>query len=133
MEIRDENLVWAVRAFVYEHFVATTRPPTVAETASHFHLSPDQAAALYQELHRRHALFLDPDTTAIRMAIPFRPYLPRFGSTLKKRPTGLTLPGILWVFQRRFTARPGLKPGAPRAGSRLASRCGKTGWLTGAI
>ncbi|GIK42656.1 MAG: hypothetical protein BroJett011_64890 [Chloroflexota bacterium] len=71
MEIRDENLVWAVRAFVYEHFVATTRPPTVAETASHFHLRPDQVAALYQDLHQRHALFLEPNTLTIRMANPF--------------------------------------------------------------
>lgn len=71
METRKENLIWAVRAFVYQHFVSTTRPPTVDETAVHFHLGLDQAATLYQELHQRHALFLDPGTTTIRMANPF--------------------------------------------------------------
>ena len=66
-----EDFIWTVRAFVYHHFVAAARPPTVDETAAHFHLSPDQAAALYRELHQRHALFLDPGTTTIRMANPF--------------------------------------------------------------
>jgi hypothetical protein len=71
METVDENLIWAVRVFVYQHFVSTTRPPTVDETAAHFHLSLDQAASLYQELDQRHALFLEPGTPTIRMANPF--------------------------------------------------------------
>lgn len=71
MNTLDENLIWTVRAFVYQHFVTTTRPPTVDETAVQFHLSLNQAATLYQELHQRHALFLEPGTTAIRMANPF--------------------------------------------------------------
>lgn len=71
METRAEDLIWAVRAFIYEQFATTTRPPTVEETAAHFHLSLDQAAALYQELHQRHALFLDAGTSTVRMANPF--------------------------------------------------------------
>jgi hypothetical protein len=71
METRDEDLIWAGRAFIYEQFAATTRPPTVEETAARFRLSSDQAAALYQELHQRHALFLEAGTSTIRMANPF--------------------------------------------------------------
>ncbi|MCL4296823.1 MAG: alkylmercury lyase family protein [Anaerolineae bacterium] len=71
METQDEALIWAVRAFIYEQFAATTRPPTVEETAAHFRLSSEQAATLYQELHHRHALFLDAGTSTIRMANPF--------------------------------------------------------------
>jgi hypothetical protein len=71
MSTPDEDLIWQVRAFVYERFASTTRPPTVDETAEHYGLSVNQAATLYDELHRRHALFLEPDTTRIRMANPF--------------------------------------------------------------
>jgi hypothetical protein len=71
VETLDEDLIWAVRTFVYHHFATTTQPPPVGETALQFQLSLEQAAALYQELHHRHALFLDPGTTSIRMANPF--------------------------------------------------------------
>ena len=67
----DETLMWDVRFFIYQHFVSTARPPSVDETADHFLISTEQAAALYQELGRRHAIFLDLETHAIRMANPF--------------------------------------------------------------
>lgn len=67
----DENLVWRARHFVYSHFADTTRPPSVDETAAHFDISTEQASELYNELHNRHALFLDVDKVAIRMANPF--------------------------------------------------------------
>lgn len=67
----DENLVWRVRHFVYSHFANTTRPPRVDETAAHFGISIEEAIELYKELHNRHALFLDLDEMAIRMANPF--------------------------------------------------------------
>ena len=67
----DENLVWQVRHFVYSHFADTTRPPSVDETAIHFGISTEEASNLYKELHNRHALFLDFDEMAIRMANPF--------------------------------------------------------------
>jgi hypothetical protein len=71
MSTIDEDRIWQVRAFVYEHFASTTRPPTIDETAEHYGLSVKQAATIYGELHRRHALFLEPNTTSIRMANPF--------------------------------------------------------------
>jgi hypothetical protein len=71
MATHDESLLWAARAFVYQHFAATARPPEAAATASKFGLDEAQAAAIYAELHKRHALFLEPGTSAIRMAFPF--------------------------------------------------------------
>ncbi len=66
-----EDLLWDVRAFVYHQFAVTTRPPSVEEAAAHFRLGPEEAAGAYDELHRRHALFLEPGTSRIRMANPF--------------------------------------------------------------
>ena len=66
----DENLVWQGRHFVYSHFADTTRPPSVDETAANFGISPEETSELYKELHNRHALFLDADKVAIRMANP---------------------------------------------------------------
>ena len=67
----DEDVVWAARSFVYRTIVDTTRPPTVDDAAAHFGIGTDRAADLYRELHRRHALFLEPGTTSVRMANPF--------------------------------------------------------------
>ena len=71
MNASDADLPWAVRAFVYRHFAETAQPPTVEEAAGHFRCSREAAAQFYEELHRRHALFLEPRSTAIRMANPF--------------------------------------------------------------
>jgi Alkylmercury lyase len=67
----DENLLWEIRAFVYRHFAETTRPPSVNETASHFALAHEEAASAYEELHGRHAFFIQPETHEILMANPF--------------------------------------------------------------
>jgi hypothetical protein len=67
----NESLVWQVRAFVYSHFAETTHPPSVDETAAHFNITAEEAGEFYKELHNRHALFLEPNTLAIRMANPF--------------------------------------------------------------
>jgi hypothetical protein len=67
----DDNLVWQARHFVYSHIAETTRPPRVDEAAAHFGISDTEAAELYKELHNRHALFLNIDEMAIRMANPF--------------------------------------------------------------
>ncbi len=69
--MKDDSLLWQIRAFVYAHFAETTRPPSVDETAAHFNISTEEASELYKELHNRHALFLDLDKVAIRMANPF--------------------------------------------------------------
>ena len=67
----DENLIWEIRAFVYRHFAETTHPPPVDETAAHFALTHEQTVSAYEELHGRHAFFLQPGTQDILMANPF--------------------------------------------------------------
>lgn len=67
----DESLLWQIRAFVYEHFAETTRPPVLEEIASRFHITREEAASAYEQLHQRHALYLQPDTHQILMANPF--------------------------------------------------------------
>jgi hypothetical protein len=67
----DERVLWDIRAYVYHHFADTTRAPSVDETAEHFVLTHEEAVSVYEELHNRHAFFLNPDTHDILMANPF--------------------------------------------------------------
>lgn len=71
MTLPSNDHLWATRAFIYQHFVETARPPTVDETAAHFQLTAEEAAGVYRQLHERHAIFLDPGTLNIRLANPF--------------------------------------------------------------
>ena len=66
-----DDLIWTVRAYVYQHFAETTLAPTVADIAAHFQLSDAEAIEVLDELHARHALFLEPGTHDIRIANPF--------------------------------------------------------------
>ena len=66
-----ETVIWKLRAFVYRWFADTTRPPTVHDAASAFGMTDTEAAAVFDELDRRHAFFLDPGTRNIRIANPF--------------------------------------------------------------
>ena len=66
-----DDQVWQIRHFVYQHFAETTRPPSADDTAAQFYLAPEQAVAAYDELHRRHALYLKPGTHEVLMANPF--------------------------------------------------------------
>jgi DNA-binding transcriptional MocR family regulator len=67
----SENLIWDIRAFIYQHFAETTRAPSVDETAAQFDLTHEQVASAFEELHQRHAIFLKPGTHNILMANPF--------------------------------------------------------------
>ena len=67
----NEDKLWEIRAFVYQHFAETTRPPRVEEIASRFALTQAEAVSAYEELHQRHALYLNPGTHDILMANPF--------------------------------------------------------------
>jgi hypothetical protein len=71
MPTLNEDAIWTARAFVYEHFASTTRAPTVAEAAARLKLTLEEATAIYEELDRRHAFFLEPGTHDIRIANPF--------------------------------------------------------------
>ncbi len=67
----NDDLIWAVRVFVYQQFAVTTRAPAVDEIARHFDLAVEQAGQVLAALHEKHALFLDPGPGAIRFANPF--------------------------------------------------------------
>jgi hypothetical protein len=71
MQKLSEDLIWQIRAFVYGYFSETTRAPSVHEAAVRFGLTDHEAAAAFEELHRRHALFLRPAAHEILMANPF--------------------------------------------------------------
>lgn len=67
----NDTLLWQIRYFIYAHFVDTTHPPSVGDTAAHFNVTIEEACEYYKELHNRHALFLDQETLTVRMANPF--------------------------------------------------------------
>ncbi|MBP7964981.1 MAG: hypothetical protein KBG20_21785 [Caldilineaceae bacterium] len=67
----DQDQLWHARAHIYQHIADTAHPPTVDQVADHFGLSRSEGEALFQELDRVHALFLEPGTLDIRIANPF--------------------------------------------------------------
>ena len=74
----NDDQLWDIRAFVYQHIADTTRPPRVEETAERFALTHEQAASAYEALHQRHAFFLQPGTHQILIANPFSGVETRF-------------------------------------------------------
>jgi len=66
-----EKTLWEIRAYIYRHFADTAHAPSVDETATHFALTHEEAASAYEELHNRHAFFLNPGTHDILIANPF--------------------------------------------------------------
>jgi hypothetical protein len=66
-----DDLMWTVRAFIYDYLAAYERPPTIADTASALAIPSEAARGAYAWLHEHHAIFLDADGQAIRMAHPF--------------------------------------------------------------
>jgi hypothetical protein len=68
----DENKIWDIRAFVYQHLAETARPPLVSDVASRFALSPEEAVSAYEELHQRHALVLPMPTPLSGVETPFK-------------------------------------------------------------
>jgi hypothetical protein len=69
--LMDENLIWNIRAFVYQWFASATEAPTAARIAGHFGLTAEQAREALSVLHERHALFLEAGTIRVRFANPF--------------------------------------------------------------
>jgi hypothetical protein len=66
----DANVL-ELRNLTYGMFVELGRAPTVDEVARAADLSSAEIEAVWRELHREHALVLNPATTEIRMANPF--------------------------------------------------------------
>lgn len=68
---QPQELLWAVRAFIYRNFAETAHPPTLREVVDHFGLGLGETEEIYRELDRLHAFFLEPGTLDIRIANPF--------------------------------------------------------------
>ena len=66
-----EIAIWDVRHFIYQHFAATAKPPTLEEIGAHFAMSQAEVEAALLELHAQHALFLQEGTLDIVIANPF--------------------------------------------------------------
>jgi hypothetical protein len=60
-----------IRKLTYRMFVELGRAPTADELADAAGLSRSDVDAAWEELHRAHALVLNPARTEIRMASPF--------------------------------------------------------------
>jgi hypothetical protein len=60
-----------VRNLTFGMYVELGRAPSVAEVASAAARSTAEVEAVWRELHREHALVLNPASTEIRMANPF--------------------------------------------------------------
>lgn len=70
IETKDD-LLWTARSFVYRFLLEHEIPPSAEETATGLGIDVEAAAAVYERLHERHLLFLEPDRKTIRMAHPF--------------------------------------------------------------
>jgi hypothetical protein len=68
-EVDAQTLV--VRNLTYALFVELGRAPSADEVGHAAELSADEVVAVWRDLHRAHALVLNPATTEIRMANPF--------------------------------------------------------------
>jgi hypothetical protein len=60
-----------VRNLTYGMFVELGRAPSINEVAGRVGLSGEEVEVAWRELHREHALVLNPNTNEIRMANPF--------------------------------------------------------------
>jgi hypothetical protein len=61
----------AVRNLTYALFVELGRAPSAGEVGHAAELSGEEVVAVWRDLHRAHALVLNPATAEIRMANPF--------------------------------------------------------------
>jgi len=67
----DEQRLRELRQVVYREFVEEGHPPTPAEAARRLRVGVEEVLAGLGRLHDRHALVLDGDRFAVRMAHPF--------------------------------------------------------------
>jgi hypothetical protein len=68
---RVDDQALAMRNLTYALFVEMGRAPSAAEAGQAAGLGEDEVVAVWRELHRAHALVLNPATVEIRMANPF--------------------------------------------------------------
>ncbi|HLT19155.1 MAG TPA: organomercurial lyase [Thermomicrobiales bacterium] len=62
---------WAIRTWIYAHFVEHAVPPTSGQIAAEFGMTDEEARQALRRLHEAHTLLLTPGTDEVRMANPF--------------------------------------------------------------
>jgi hypothetical protein len=67
----QDELMWAVRHFIYQYIVEHEQPPSVEETATGLAIGLAEAENAYRGLHERHAILLKPGSLDVRIANPF--------------------------------------------------------------
>ena len=67
----NKNFDNTVRLYVYRHFIDRGEPPTTTETAGELDRSNKGVANSYRRLQDARILVLSPNSTDIRMAMPF--------------------------------------------------------------
>ena len=63
-------LDWDIRLFIYTFWAENERPPTPHDTSTAFSFSVDEAEIIFQRLNDHHHIFLEPQSTTLRMANP---------------------------------------------------------------
>jgi hypothetical protein len=81
----DDDLIWKVRAFIYAWFAKNATAPEINDVAQNFGILPQLAGDILVTLHDKHALFLEPGTTSIRMASPFSAIPSPFKTTIQAK------------------------------------------------
>ena len=59
------------RMYVYRHFVAEGRAPSIAEVAVGLGVGTEQVRSAFEALAQGHVLVLQPETREVWMAMPF--------------------------------------------------------------
>ena len=113
----NDSLLFAIRTHVYAHFAATTHAPTAAAIARAFAISPAAAGEALLALHDRHALFLEPGTTTIRLANPF---------SAVPTPYRVVAGGLTYTANCAWDSF-GIPVALGAAGARIESTCAATG------
>jgi hypothetical protein len=60
-----------IRYQIYRFFAEECRPPSLQELARSFNVTEEAIKISFQNLHKGHMIFLDPEASTIRMANPF--------------------------------------------------------------
>lgn len=74
-----------VRLYIYEHFLVSCNPPSVAESALMLGQSEDAIRAAYRRLHEGRSIVLKKGSDDILMASPLSAVQTRFRVTVKEK------------------------------------------------
>ena len=86
-----------IRFQIYRFITDQCKVPSAQELASLLNLTREAVDDSFNNLHIGHMIYLEPGTSAIRMAFPFSAIPTQFKVREGQKNGGLTAPGTLWV------------------------------------